>query len=114
MLPQLEEGYAIVANLLDGTVPQITIVNGLIGHDHHGPWNWDGLWPDWDRVTFRAQPARPSGPGRQSPTCQRAASFCATLPGNGTGLAPAGWRGAVAGTCRPADACILFLYLYLA
>ena len=54
VLPQLEEGYAIVANLLDGTVPQITIVNGLIGHDHHGPWNWDGLWPDWDRVTFRA------------------------------------------------------------
>ena len=54
VLPQLEEGYAIVANLLDGTVPQITIVNGLIGHDHRGPWNWDGLWPDWDRVTFRA------------------------------------------------------------
>ena len=54
VLPQIEEGYAIVANLLDGTVPQITMVNGLIGHDHRGPWNWDGLWPDWDRVTFRA------------------------------------------------------------
>lgn len=39
MLPQLEEGHAIVANLLDNSVPQITIVNGLIGHDHKGPWN---------------------------------------------------------------------------
>jgi len=54
VLPQLEEGHAIVANLLDGTVPQITIVNGLIGHDHPGPWNWDGLWPYWNRATFRA------------------------------------------------------------
>ncbi|MGV3607327.1 MAG: glycoside hydrolase family 101 beta sandwich domain-containing protein [Planctomycetaceae bacterium] len=54
MLPQLEEGHAIVANLLDNSVPQITIVNGLIGHDHRGPWNWDGLWPYWNRVTFRA------------------------------------------------------------
>ncbi len=41
VLPRLEEGHAIVANLLDGTVPQITIVNGLIGHDHPGAWNWD-------------------------------------------------------------------------
>ena len=54
MLPRLEEGHAIVAHLLDGTVPQITIVNGLIGHDHPGAWNWDGLWPYWNRVTFRA------------------------------------------------------------
>jgi hypothetical protein len=54
MLPQLEQGHAIVANLLDGTVPQITIVNGLIGHDHPGAWNWDGLWPYWNRTTFRA------------------------------------------------------------
>jgi hypothetical protein len=54
VLPQLEEGHAMVANLLDGTVPQITIVNGLIGHDHPGPWNWDGLWPYWNRATFRA------------------------------------------------------------
>ena len=45
VLPQLEQGHEIVANLLDGTVPQITIVNGLIGHDHPGAWNWDGLWP---------------------------------------------------------------------
>jgi len=54
VLPRLEEGHAIVANLLDYSVPQITIVNGLIGHDHPGPWNWDGLWPYWNRTTFRA------------------------------------------------------------
>ena len=54
LLPRLEEGHALVANLLDGTVPQITIVNGLIGHDHPGAWNWDGLWPFWNRATFRA------------------------------------------------------------
>ncbi|HUU70244.1 MAG TPA: hypothetical protein VM186_12020, partial [Planctomycetota bacterium] len=32
VLPQLEEGHAIVAGLLDG-IPQINIVAGLIGHD---------------------------------------------------------------------------------
>ncbi len=53
VLPRLEQGHAIVANLLDGTVPQITIINGLIGHDHPGAWNWDGLWPCWNRATFR-------------------------------------------------------------
>ena len=53
VLPQLEEGHAIVASLLDHSVPQVTIVNGLIGHDHPGPWNWDGLWPYWNRATFR-------------------------------------------------------------
>jgi hypothetical protein len=54
VLPRLEQGHAIVANLLDGTVPQITIVSGLIGHDHPGAWNWDGLWPCWNHATFRA------------------------------------------------------------
>lgn len=54
VLLRLEEGHAIVVNLLDQSIPQITIVNGLIGHDHPGPWNWDGLWPDWNRATFRA------------------------------------------------------------
>ena len=54
VLPWLEQGHEIVANLLDGTVSQITIVNGLIGHDHPGAWNWDGLWPYWNRATFRA------------------------------------------------------------
>ncbi|MFM7539087.1 MAG: hypothetical protein ACKO9Z_05430 [Planctomycetota bacterium] len=54
LLPVLEEGHAILANLLDKTVSQVTIVNGLVGHDHRGPWNWDGLWPYWNRTTFRA------------------------------------------------------------
>ena len=60
LLPRLEEGHAIVAHLLDGTVPQITIVTGLIGHDHPGAWNWDGLWPCW---TARTAPGscRPTG-----------------------------------------------------
>jgi len=53
VLPQLEEGHAIVAGLLDG-IPQINIVAGLIGHDHPGANNWDGLWPYWNRATFRA------------------------------------------------------------
>src|SRR5512133_2355566 len=54
MLPRLEQGHAIVANLLDNSVPQVTMVSGLIGHDHPGAWNWDGLWPYWNRATFRA------------------------------------------------------------
>ena len=33
---------------------QVTIVNGLIGHDPPGPWNWEGPWPGWNRATFRA------------------------------------------------------------
>ena len=48
------EGLALVSNLLDRSVPQIPIFNGLIGHDHPGVCNWDGVWPDWNRVTFRA------------------------------------------------------------
>ena len=54
MLPQTEAGAAMVAHLLDGSVPQILLMNGIVGHDHRGPWNWDGLWPYWNRVTFRA------------------------------------------------------------
>ena len=34
VLPRLEQGHAIVANLLDRSVPQVTMVAGLIGHDH--------------------------------------------------------------------------------
>jgi trk system potassium uptake protein TrkA len=55
MLPEVEKGLAITANLLDGSIRQIPIMNGIIGHDHPGPWNWDGSWPYWDRVTFRAK-----------------------------------------------------------
>lgn len=52
-LDQVEAGLEITSRLLDGSVRQILILNGIIGHDHRGPWNWDGLWPFWNRVTFR-------------------------------------------------------------
>jgi len=54
VLPQVEQGVAMVSDLLDGTVRQIPFVAGIVGHDHPGPWNWDGAWPYWNRVTFRA------------------------------------------------------------
>jgi hypothetical protein len=54
VLARAEEGIALVSNLLDQSVPQIPLFNGLIGHDHPGPANWDGVWPYWNRVTFRA------------------------------------------------------------
>ncbi|HEX3134666.1 MAG TPA: hypothetical protein VHX44_13940, partial [Planctomycetota bacterium] len=54
LLPMLERGLVMTSHLLDGSVQQIPIVNGLIGHDHPGSWNWDGLWPYWGRVTFRS------------------------------------------------------------
>ena len=53
-LTYTEKGIHMVSELLDGSVTQISIINGLIGHDHPGGWNWDGLWPYWGRVTFRA------------------------------------------------------------
>ncbi len=53
LLPSVEEGIGIASHLLDGT-GQVPLINGLIGHDHLGAWNWDGLWPYWGRVTFRA------------------------------------------------------------
>ena len=75
MLPRLEEGHAIVANLLDGSVPQITIGSGLIGHDHPGgvELGWaPALWKDhvvfaedYDRMWPRATlyPLTPDGRG---------------------------------------------------
>ena len=72
VLPQLEQGHAITAGLLDG-IPQITDVNGLIGHDHPGPWNWDGLWPYWNRATFRAALPRGVGDGGVQVNPSRAA-----------------------------------------
>jgi hypothetical protein len=54
VLTHAEVGVKIVSNLLDGSVPQIPMFNGIIGHDHPGAWNWDGAWPCWNRVTFRA------------------------------------------------------------
>jgi len=54
VLPGIEAGTALTSHLLDGTVRQIIIMNGVVGHDHPGKCNWDGLWPDWNRLTFRA------------------------------------------------------------
>lgn len=53
VLDDLEAGLKITSNLLDGSVRQLLIVNGIIGHDHPGVCNWDGLWPYWNRVTYR-------------------------------------------------------------
>ena len=53
-LAPIEEGIHIAANLLDNDIHQVAMFNGLVGHDHPGGWNWDGLWPYWNRVTFRA------------------------------------------------------------
>ncbi len=52
-LDNVQAGLKITANLLDGGVRQIPIINGIIGHDHPGTCNWDGLWPCWNRVTCR-------------------------------------------------------------
>jgi hypothetical protein len=54
VVPQLEQGLKITSNLLDGSITSILILNGVIGHDHLGICNWDGTWPYWNRVTFRA------------------------------------------------------------
>ncbi|MGA2616258.1 MAG: hypothetical protein ABSF26_01535 [Thermoguttaceae bacterium] len=53
-LDKIQAGLKITAHLLDGSVRQIPIINGIIGHDHPGMCNWDGLWPYWNRVTYRA------------------------------------------------------------
>jgi hypothetical protein len=53
ILGNVESGLKITANLLDSSVRQILILNGIIGHDHPGMCNWDGLWPYWNRVTYR-------------------------------------------------------------
>lgn len=53
-LAGLSAGLTLTHRLLDGSVRQIALVNGLVGHDHPGDFNWDGLWPYWSRVTFRA------------------------------------------------------------
>ena len=53
ILPQIEESVGMMSNLLDG-IPQIPILAGILGHDHLGECNWDGAWPYWNRVTFRA------------------------------------------------------------
>lgn len=54
-LVSTEKGLAITYHLLDGSIRQIPLINGLIGDDHRGGSNWDGLWPYWNRVSFRAK-----------------------------------------------------------
>ena len=55
-----EKGLAITCHLLDSSIEQIPIINGLIGDDHHGGWNWDGIWPYWNRVSFREELGLPT------------------------------------------------------
>ena len=47
------KGLKMANRMLDGDVRMVTLSMGLVGHDHHGGWNWDGLWPMWDRPTYR-------------------------------------------------------------
>ena len=54
-LVSVEKGLAITCHLLDSSIEQIPIINGLIGDDHRGGQNWDGIWPYWNRVSFCAQ-----------------------------------------------------------
>ena len=54
-LTSMEEGLAITSHLFDGAIEQIPIINGLIGDDHQGDFNWDGIWPYWNHVSFRAK-----------------------------------------------------------
>ena len=56
VLQRAEEALAMTSHLLDDSVPQITILGGLVGHDHTGAANWDGLWPDWNRVNLSRRP----------------------------------------------------------
>ena len=49
-IDNVESGIKITSNLLDGSVKQIFFLNGVIGHDHPGICNWDGVWPYWNRV----------------------------------------------------------------
>lgn len=54
-LDSTEAGIAITSNLLDGSIQQIPMINGLISDDHNGLCNWDGIWPYWNRVSYRAK-----------------------------------------------------------
>ena len=47
------KGLKAASRMLDGDVRMVTLSMGLVGHDHLGGWNWDGLWPYWNRPTFR-------------------------------------------------------------
>lgn len=50
-----EEGIGITSHLLDNSIAQIPLINGLISDDHNGVCNWDGIWPYWNHVSYRAK-----------------------------------------------------------
>ncbi len=50
-----EKGLAITYHLLDDSVEQIPLLTGVIGDDHQGLCNWDGIWPYWSHVSYRAR-----------------------------------------------------------
>ncbi|MGB8353789.1 MAG: glycoside hydrolase family 101 beta sandwich domain-containing protein [Chthoniobacteraceae bacterium] len=50
-----EAGIGITCNLLDGSIEQIPLMTGVIGDDHTGICNWDGIWPYWSHVSYRAK-----------------------------------------------------------
>ena len=54
-LPFTEAGLSITHHLLDDSVQQVPLINGLISDDHPGACNWDGIWPYWNRVSYRAK-----------------------------------------------------------
>jgi hypothetical protein len=54
-LSSSEAGLAIVSHLLDGSIEQIPLMNGVIADDHTGKNNWDGIWPYWGHVSYRAK-----------------------------------------------------------
>ena len=54
-LVSTEAGIGITYNLLDGSIEQIPLMTGVIGDDHQGICNWDGIWPYWSHVSYRAK-----------------------------------------------------------
>ena len=54
-LASTEAGLGITYHLLDGSIEQIPLMTGVIGDDHTGICNWDGIWPYWSHVSYRAK-----------------------------------------------------------
>ena len=54
-LASTEAGLAITYHLLDGSIEQIPLLTGVISDDHTGICNWDGIWPYWSHVSYRAR-----------------------------------------------------------
>ncbi len=54
-LVSTEAGIGMTCHLLDGSIEQIPLLTGVIGDDHQGACNWDGIWPYWSHVSYRAK-----------------------------------------------------------